>query len=343
MTNRKKQSARKTADGPDSTDQRIDRLLTLLLEHPMIFLSGAKIAKEIGVGRSSVWHWVERLRALGVKVKSHPGAGYMLERTPDVLTPSMLRARLRATPFGKKIHHFFRIGSTNDHAMELAAAGEPHGTLVVAEEQTAGRGRLDRRWQSPKSTSISVSFILRPPLSPAEAPLLTLAAGLAVHDAVREVTEFTADLRWPNDLLLDSKKFCGILTEMQAEARNIRHVVVGIGLNVNQTKFAPDLEKIATSLALVGGKTYYRLDLLGRLLTAFDGYYNQLLREGSRPLVEAFKKTSSYARGKRIRVIGAREEYTGTTAGLDHAGCLLVRREDTGKTVAVLAGDVREA
>ena len=180
-------------------------------------------------------------------------------------------------------------------------------------------------------------------MSPAEAPLLTLAAGLAVHDAVQKVTEFTADLRWPNDLMLDGRKFCGILTEMQAEARNIRHVVVGIGLNVNQTKFAPDLQKIATSLSLVGGKTYYRLDLLARLLTAFDAYYNQLLREGPRPLVEAFKKTSSYARGKRVRIIGAREEYVGTTAGLDHAGCLLVRREDTGKTVAVLAGDVREA
>ena len=347
---RTRKSLRRPALNADkgSTDRRIDRLLAVMLAHPMLVLSGAKIAREIGVSRSSVWRWVQRLRALGVRVKSYPKTGYQLETVPDILAPSLLSERLRSTPFGQRVHHFFRIGSTNAHAMELAAAGEPHGALVVAEEQTAGRGRLGRAWHSPKASGIYVSVILRPRLSPAEAPLLTLAAGLAARDAVQEITGLAIDLRWPNDLLLaegdhPGKKFCGILTEMQAEARAIRHVVIGVGLNVNHSRFPTGLAATATSLRLATGREYSRLDILVRLLAALDGYYNRLLTEGGRALVDSFQKASSFARGKRVRVTGVREDYTGTTAGLDAAGCLLVKRDDSGKTEPVLAGDVREA
>lgn len=343
MKTRRQSAARKKNPAPGLTDQRIDRLLTLLLEHPMIFLSGAKIAKEIGVGRSSVWQWVERLRALGVRVKSHPGSGYQLETIPDILTPGLLSEKIRSTPFGKRIHHFFKIDSTNRHAMELGSEGEPHGTLVVAEEQTAGRGRLGRTWHSQKGKGIYASFLLRPNLHPAQAPLLTIAAGLAVRDAVKDVTNLEADLRWPNDLLLEGKKFCGILLEMQAEARNIKYVVVGVGLNVNQTRFPKELAPIATSLRMAGGRAASRTEILVRLLAAFDRYYNLLLAEGGKALVAGFVKASSLARGRRVRIVETREEFTGTTAGLDPQGCLLVRRDDTGKTVAILAGDVREA
>jgi len=327
---------------PASTDRRIDKLLGLLTEHPMVVLSGAKIARQIGVSRSAVWRWVEKLRALGVKIKGHPKTGYQLERMPDILVPQVIQDRLKGTAFGRRIYHFFKTDSTNTVALRLAAEGEPHGTLVLAEEQTAGRGRLGRAWHSEKTSGIYLSLILRPPLGPQQAPLLTLAAGLAAHDAVKEVTGLKVELRWPNDLLIGGKKFCGILTEMQAEATRLHYVIVGIGINVNHARLPAELEKIATSLALAGGRTYSRLDLLAHLLAAFDRYYNRLLKEGAAPIVARFTEVSPYACGHRVRVRTPWEDFTGATDGLDESGVLRVRRED-GSSVRVLAGDVTEA
>lgn len=327
---------------PQSTDRRIDKLLGLLSEHPMVILSGAKIARQIGVSRSAVWTWVEKLRALGVKIKGHPKSGYQLEKVPDILVPQVLQPRLRGTQFGRRIHHFFRIDSTNTVALALAAAGEPHGALVIAEEQTTGRGRLGRAWHSEKTKGLYLSVILRPPLGPQHAPVLGLAAGLAARDAVVEVTELKVELSWPNDLLVAGKKFCGILTEMQAESQRLHHVVVGIGLNVNHTRLPAGLEPIATSLRLAGGRPYSRLEILVHLLVALDRYYNRLLSDGGAPLIACFTEVSPYARGRRVHVSTPWEEFTGVTAGLDESGLLRVRRDD-GRTVTVLAGDVTEA
>jgi BirA family biotin operon repressor/biotin-[acetyl-CoA-carboxylase] ligase len=332
----------KHTPSPQSTDRRIDKLLGLLSEHPMVVLSGAKIARQIGVSRSAVWRWVEKLRALGVKIKGHPKSGYRLERVPDILVPQVLLPRLRGTQFGRRIHHFFKVDSTNAVALGLAAEGEPHGTLVIAEEQTAGRGRLGRGWHSEKTTGIYVSLILRPALGPQHAPVLTLAAGLAVREAVVEVTGLEVELRWPNDLLIGGKKFCGILNEMQAEAQRLHYVVMGIGVNVNQARFPGALEKVATSLRQAGGRTYSRLEILVRWLVALDRYYNRFLKDGAGYIIARFTDASPYARGRQVRVSTPWGEFTGVTAGLDDTGLLRVRRDD-GKTERVLAGDVSEA
>src|SRR6202166_3827092 len=158
---------------PGTTDRRIDTLLALLSDNTMIVISGSKIAREIGVTRFTVWRWIEKLRALGVRVKGHPRAGYQIERVPDILAPKLLHKRLPPGPLGKRIYHFFKIDSTNAVAMQLGEQGEPHGTLVIAEEQTAGRGRAGRKWISEKSSGIHCSILVRPPISPAQAPLLT--------------------------------------------------------------------------------------------------------------------------------------------------------------------------
>ncbi len=325
-----------------ATDRRIDKLLGLLADNATVVVSGAKIARQVGVSRSAVWRWVGTLRGLGVKIKGHPKTGYQLETVPDILVPELLQPRLKGTPFGRRIHHFFKTDSTNSVALRLAADNEPHGTLVVAEEQTAGRGRLGRAWHSEKTSGIYLSIILRPELAPQQAPLLTLVAGLAARDAVVAVTGLAVDLRWPNDLLAGGKKFCGILTEMQAEAQRIHYVVVGIGVNVNHAKLPAELESIATSLRLATGRGVSRLELLAGLLASFDRYYNQLLREGSAPLISRFSAVSSYATGKRVLVTGPKEKMSGVTEGLDATGTLLVRRDD-GQLVPVLAGDVTEA
>jgi len=325
-----------------STDRRIDKLLSLLIDHATVVISGAKIARELGVSRSTVWHWVETLRALGVRIKGYPRTGYQLQQIPDILVPQLLHRRLQATQFGKRIHHFFKTTSTNDVALALAAAGEPHGTVVLAEEQTAGRGRLGRRWFSEKTRGIYFSLLLRPPLNPRQAPLLTLVAGLATRESVVEVSGLPVDIRYPNDLLVDGKKFCGILTEMQAETDRVHYVVVGVGVDVNHTALPAELRDLATSLRLVGGRSYSRLEILVRLLTWFDFYYNRLLTEGAAPIIARFTEVSSYARNKTVRVNTGRETFIATTAGLDDSGVLLLRRDD-GAIVPHLVGDLTEA
>jgi BirA family biotin operon repressor/biotin-[acetyl-CoA-carboxylase] ligase len=325
-----------------TTDPRIDALLTLLADNPMLVISGAKMARETGVTRHTVWRWVERLRALGVKVKGHTGSGYRIERVPDVLAPQLLRRRLDGTAFAKHLYHFFKVGSTNDVALRLGQDGEPHGAVFIAEEQTAGRGRAGRQWYSERSAGIHASILLRPPVSPVVAPALTMLGGLAARDAVVEQTGLCPDIRWPNDLIYNGRKFGGILTEMQAEPDRIHFVVMGIGINVNHARFPGALAEIATSLRIETGRTQSRLELLVKLLRQLDRYYNQFLAEGARPILDRFAEVSSYARGKRVRVATATETFSGTTAGLEPNGLLRVTRDD-GRSETVVSGDVREA
>jgi BirA family transcriptional regulator, biotin operon repressor / biotin---[acetyl-CoA-carboxylase] ligase len=327
---------------PGRTDHRIDALMTLLATRPMLTISGARIAKEIGVTRHAVWRWVEIMRSLGVKVKGQAGAGYRVERAPDVLVPGLLRPRLRGTIFQNQIYHFFKTESTNDVALELGHHGAPEGAVVIAEEQTAGRGRLGRDWHSERASGIYVSVLLRPAIAPASAPILTLLAGLAAREAATSQTGLAVDIRWPNDLLLDGRKFAGILTEMYAEPDRIEFVVVGIGMNVNQEEMPGELAVTATSLRMASGTTHSRLELLVRLLLALEGHYNRFVTEGPEAIIERFERASTYARGKRVRIHAPAEEYTGTTEGLEPSGILRVRRDD-GRLESVVTGDVREA
>jgi BirA family biotin operon repressor/biotin-[acetyl-CoA-carboxylase] ligase len=327
---------------PGTTDRRLAALLTLLAENATIVISGARIAKEVGVSRSMVWQWVVRLRELGVKVKSQAGAGYFLEQVPDILTPDMLKQRLKGSLFGKRIFHFFKTDSTNRVALELGHSGEPEGAVVLAEEQTAGRGRAGRAWHSQRAAGIYVTLLLRPRLAPVQAPLLTMMAGLSAHSAVQALTGLDVDLKWPNDLLIRGKKVGGILTEMHAEPSLVRFVIVGVGLNVNQEKFPSEISSIATSLRAETGKAQSRMELLVRLMREFESDYNRFLREGAGSVVARFESVSSYAKGKRVRVTNGSESYLGTTAGLGPEGLLQVERED-GRVTAVISGDVTEA
>jgi len=326
---------------PGTTDRRLAALLTLLSENATIVISGARIARETGMSRSTVWRWVEELRKLGVHVKGQRSTGYFLEKVPDVLTPDLLKKRLKGNLFGKRVFHFFKTDSTNRVAMELGYAGEPEGTVVMAEAQTAGRGRSGRSWHSEKGVGLYFTVLLRPKLAPAQAPLLTMLAGVSAHTAIAAQMGVVPELKWPNDLLLNGKKLGGILTEMHAEPNVVRFVIVGIGINVNQEKFPPELAGIATSIRKETGRTNYRLELLARLLGQFENDYNRFLREGPPYVIERFESVSSFAHGKRVRVDTGMDSYTGTTAGLSPEGLLLVTK-DNGTMVTVIAGDVHE-
>jgi BirA family transcriptional regulator, biotin operon repressor / biotin---[acetyl-CoA-carboxylase] ligase len=276
-----------------------------------------------------------------VRVKGKPNTGYFLERVPDILTPDMLRQRLKGSMFAKRIHHFFRTDSTNRVAMELGYAGEPEGAVILAEEQTAGRGRAGRSWHSERAAGIYVTLLLRPKISPVQAPLLTMMAGLSAHAAIQAQTGLQPDVKWPNDLVLNGRKLGGMLTEMHAEPTLVRFVIVGIGINVNQETFPSELNRVATSLRLETGKNQSRLELLARLLREFETDYNRFLRDGSSSVTERFTQISSYAVGKKVCVTNGNETYVGVTTGLRPEGLLQVQRED-GAVVTVLAGDVAE-
>ena len=336
-------ATKRMATVPGTTDRRIDALLTLLAENSTIVISGAKIAKEIGVTRQQVWRWIERLRELGVRVQGHPHTGYHIEKIPDILVPQLLSHRLYGTPFARRIYHYFKIDSTNTVALQLGEQGEPHGAVVLAEEQTAGRGRAGRKWISEKSAGIHCTVLVRPPISPAHAPLLTLAAGLAARDAAAEELDAAPDIRWPNDLLIGGRKFSGILTEMHAEPDRIHYAVVGIGMNINQTKMPPELADIATSLRIETGKIHSRIEILARLLRHLDRYYNLFLSQGPEPILRRFAEVSSYFQGKHVRITTASETFTGTTSGLEPSGVLRVVRDDGRGVESILSGDVAEA
>jgi BirA family biotin operon repressor/biotin-[acetyl-CoA-carboxylase] ligase len=324
------------------TDLRLGRIVRLLMEHATVVVSGTKIAQEISSSRSEVWRLVQQLRGLGVDVAGHPATGYQLRSVPDLLLPEILRPLLRGTIFDKHVHHFYKVGSTNTAAMAAAAEGASEGSVFLAEEQTAGRGRGDHSWHSARSTGIYCSVVLRPELPPSEALVLSLAVGLAVRAAVEQVdSRIQADLKWPNDLLLDGKKVCGILTEMNSEATRVRYIVVGIGINVNQASFPREIVDEATSLRMATGTEWSRVELAAALLKSLHREYRDLLEKSDArsSILQRFEQHSSWVRGKSVRIDDNGSGFEGTTEGLDERGFLRVRTTQGARTV--LSGTVR--
>jgi BirA family biotin operon repressor/biotin-[acetyl-CoA-carboxylase] ligase len=275
---------------------------------------------------------------------------------PEYLLPEVLAPLVRNTIFSGNIHHVVQADSTNSVAQRGAAlAGQhpdetPEGAVFLAEEQTAGRGRSTHTWHSERGTGIYCSFLIRPPMAPVEALWLSLIAAVAVQDAVRETTGLAADIRWPNDLLINDKKFAGILTEMSSEGSKVHHAVIGVGVNVNHQEFPPELREDATSLRLEGGREFARLEVAAALIRALDREYRALLRTMNspirtpalrfEPIMRRVESRSTYAHGMVVHV----EEdggYNGITDGLDPRGFLRVRT-DKGLRI-VISGSVRPA
>ncbi len=326
-----------------ATDARLGHIVRLLMDHAIVVVSGTKIAEEIGTSRSEVWRLIQQLRGLGVDVAGHPATGYQLRAVPDLLLPEMLAPSLKGTIFGsggaKQIHHYYKTGSTNLEAMRAATEDAPEGSVFLAEEQLAGRGRGANTWHSARSTGIYCSVILRPVMPPSDALIFSLAAGLAVRAAVAEIApQLLPDLKWPNDLLLGGKKFCGILTEMNSEATRVRHLVIGVGINVNQVKFPAELREIATSLRMETGTEWSRVELCAALLKSLDREYRSLVEDAGarKAILRRFEESSSSVRGRKVSIIVNSDEnggLAGITEGLDERGFLRVRTPDGLQTV----------
>lgn len=305
------------------------------------FLSGAEIAQAAGLSRAAIWKQVEELRALGYVIEARPHKGYRLVSVPDRAYPEEVQAGLTTTVYGRKAHYLPAVASTNDEAKRLGALGWPEGTLVVAEYQSAGRGRLGRRWSSPPG-GLWFSLIVKPCLALSDLGPLTIVAAVALQRAVRDQTGLETKIKWPNDLVVDGRKLAGILAEASGELGRADLVVIGLGLNVNQeaADFPPEIRPRAVSLRMLAGGTVARVPIV----RAFLGHFETLFFQGKQDryrqaLAEA--SVNSATLGRRVSVATGAGTVEGRALRLDPDGALVIETE-TG-LVRVLSGEAEEA
>jgi len=320
-----------------------DLLLRILEAHQGRFVSGEDIGRRLGTSRAAVWKQIRKLRGRGFGIEGARGAGYRLLGRPDVIEETDVLSRLSSRSFWHSFAFFPVTDSTNSRAAEAAENGAPHGTVVCADAQTCGRGRFDRRWESPPGVNLYLSLLLRPPIDPRQAPQLTLVTAVALAKAVEEAAGIPARLKWPNDLYLAGKKAAGVLAEMSTDADRLRHVVIGVGLNVNaeESHFPEIFRRGGTSLRLAAGKSFRRAELLARFLDRFAESYRDFLSGGLAPLLPEWNRRSLLS-GKRVVVRCREGDMRGLAAGVDEAGMLLFRQDGVGGVERIHSGEIVE-
>lgn len=302
------------------------------------FISGEHLSTSLGVTRTMVWKIITQLRTEGYSIESSSRKGYRLNETSDLFSQSELDLLLVQQEWVRRGLYFDTIDSTNTYGKRLALETNDDPILILADEQQAGRGRLGRQWHSKKGDGLWLSLILRPAISPEKSFMTTLIAAVSVAEAIQKVTGLEAGVKWPNDIIVNRKKVCGILTEMSAEWQTVNYLVVGIGINVNQGAFPEEIAGIASSLKLETGGNVKRHDLLSAVLSSF-GYYAQALIDPTfyDLLIDKYKSLSVTV-GQTVRVIGSTEKI-GKAIDINHQGELVVVYED-GTSEAVYHGEV---
>ncbi|MFA5224718.1 MAG: biotin--[acetyl-CoA-carboxylase] ligase [Candidatus Omnitrophota bacterium] len=300
------------------------------------YLSGDEIASRLGISRQGLWKHVQDLKDSGYDIVAVPHLGYRLISSPDRLFPLEITHGLNTKFIAKKIHYFDYLVSTMDLAMQLGIQSAANGTLVLAESQTKGRGRLGRNWFSPKYKGIYLSLILRPKIPPSASPVLTLLSAVSICEAVKKVGGLDAQIKWPNDIFINNKKIAGILTELNAEVDKVNFVVIGIGLNVNNDKSA--LIAQATSLKEQLGQSISRVGLLQELLRRIESNYSLLEDRGSKVIIDKCR-SFSLTLGRRVKIYCQDKHIEGAAIDIDQDGALLIRK-DSGLMQKVFSGDV---
>jgi BirA family transcriptional regulator, biotin operon repressor / biotin---[acetyl-CoA-carboxylase] ligase len=306
-----------------------DKLLQIFTHADGGFVSGQKLSEVLGCSRTAVWKHIEVLRNEGYELEAVRRKGYRIIMKPEKITSNEIQLGLTTKYLGRTIHYEETVNSTQKIAHKLAYDGVVEGTIVLAEEQLAGRGRLDRSWHSPKYTGVWMSLILRPNIPPQQAPQLTLLAAVSVAQAIQEVTNLEPGIKWPNDILIHGKKSVGILTELQAEADRINSVIIGIGINVNQTidDFPDELKDRATSLSVEAGVKINRAELVQAILAKLEKRYEEYLRtgfQGIKLLWEAY----AISIGKEITASTLKGKLTGFAKGITDEGVLMLEDEN---------------
>jgi BirA family transcriptional regulator, biotin operon repressor / biotin---[acetyl-CoA-carboxylase] ligase len=317
-----------------------EMILSFLAEGGTDFISGVTLSDKLGLSRTAVWKHVETLRRLGYEIEAQPSRGYRLLQVPDRLTSLELTPLLMTKELGRTIHHFESLASTNAYAFELAQDGAQHGEVVIAESQTAGKGRRGRSWVSPPGKNLAMSVVLRPEIVPARAPEVTLVAAVALADTL-ENAGATPGIKWPNDVQLGTRKVAGILTELSADTERVHFLVLGIGVNLNSETddFPEDVRSLATSVLEVKQQKVPRALFTSALLSRLEDWLEIWQAEGFGPVREAWKRRSTLL-GQDVLVRSEVKELRGVAEDIDESGALLVRVD--GRLERVLAGDVEQ-
>jgi len=318
-------------------EQMKEEIVKKLLEESR-YVSGEEMSRSLNVSRAAIWKAIKQLECEGYVFESSTRKGYRLVSSPDVMTEAEVGHYLNTSYIGRKIIYLESAGSTNDEVKKEAARGAEEGLVIIAEEQLCARGRRGRNWTTTRGESIAASILLRPKFSPDRAFSITPVLALSIVQGLEKETGIKAGIKWPNDIVLDKKKLCGILTEMNADMDTINYIVVGMGMNINQPSFPRDISDIATSLRMHCGKVFSRRKILAGILNCFEGNYEMFTKDGLEPMIPLLKKYSVVI-GKHIRLVSPDEECEGTAIDMDAQGGLIVRL-DTGETITVISGDV---
>lgn len=317
-----------------------NNILKKLLAANGVAISGQDLADEFQVSRTAIWKAMKALEEEGYQIQSVRKIGYSLEENKDTVTAPHIQHFLKASTYGKVIHHYDSLDTTQRVAHQLASEGATDGTLVIAEEQLQGKGRMARPWASSASKGIWMSLIIKPTLTPQQAPQLTLVAAVSIVRAIESVCKIRPVIKWPNDLLLNGKKITGILTELQAEPDIVKAIIIGMGINVNQDRsdFPEELAEIATSLKIESGQTFNRSELVAAVLEHFEQLTTVYLTEGFNPIKTLWESYSNTI-GKSIRVVMLHEIAEGQAVGITEEGMLQLKQQD-GSIRLVYSGDI---
>ena len=299
------------------------------------YISGQELCNRFGVSRTAVWKAINQLKEAGYEIEAQQNKGYRLMAAPDLMTEAEIKSLMHTDWVAKEVLYFDTIDSTNTKAQELAEKGYPSGTLVVADKQESGKGRRGRSWVSPSGTGIFMTLMIKPDINPNNASMLTLVAALAVAKAITSVTGEEAMIKWPNDIVVNGKKVCGILTEMNAQFDYINHIVVGIGINVHNESFPEEISQMASSLMIeAGGKRFHRAQIIAETMSYFEQYYDTFLKtQDLSALVREYDELL-VNRNKSVRVLDPKEPFDGKAMGITPKGELIVDTWESRKLVS---------
>lgn len=299
------------------------------------YISGQELCNRFGVSRTAVWKAINQLKEAGYEIEAQQNKSYRLMAAPDLMTEAEIKSLMHTEWVAKEVLYFDTIDSTNTKAQELAEKGYPSGTLVVADKQESGKGRRGRSWVSPSGTGIFMTLMIKPDINPNNASMLTLVAALAVAKAITSVTGEEAMIKWPNDIVVNSKKVCGILTEMNAQFDYINHIVVGIGINVHNESFPEEISQMASSLMIeAGGKRFHRAQIIAETMSYFEQYYDTFLKtQDLSALVREYDELL-VNRNKSVRVLDPKEPFDGKAMGITPKGELIVDTWESRKLVS---------
>ncbi|MBM4325270.1 MAG: biotin--[acetyl-CoA-carboxylase] ligase [Deltaproteobacteria bacterium] len=317
-----------------------EEILSLLKKNALTFLSGEELSHRLKVSRTAIWKRIRHLRSLGYEIEASTRSGYRLVQSPDILAPPEVKPLLKTKWLGKTIHYFHALDSTNSKAYDLANRGAEEGEIVIAESQTKGKGRLGRNWFSPPYLNLYLSVILRPEISPHQAPLITLMAAVATAEAIEKSSGLRPLIKWPNDILLNGRKMAGLLNEIKSETDRIHFIILGIGVNLNidEKMFPKEIRSIATSMKREMGEGVSRKDFLASLLRGLEQWYTVFLKEGGNVILESWRRWAQI-KGRRVKMTSFGETIAGRAIDVDSDGALIIETK-RGERKRVVAGDV---